>query len=35
LTPHIHDPQLGPRVASLHRLLRSRALAPDEVSPRH
>lgn len=35
LTPHIHDPHLGPRVASLHRLLRSRALAPDEVNPRH
>jgi ribosome biogenesis GTPase len=33
LTPLLEDPNLGPRVASLHRLLRSRALPTDAISP--
>jgi ribosome biogenesis GTPase len=33
LTPLIDTPQVGQRVASLHRLLRSRALPADQVNP--
>lgn len=33
LTPLVDTPQMGPRVASLHRLLRSRALPVDQINP--
>lgn len=35
LTPLVADARIGPRVASLHRLLRSRSLTPDQVNPTH